>query len=46
MAIWKTCMHFEYKEDDHDNDEKIFLGEKGNLMVKISLILFANKSYL
>ena len=32
-SVWpygRLAMHFEYKEEDHDNDEKIFLGEKGN----------------
>jgi uncharacterized protein (DUF1800 family) len=31
-SVWpygRLAMHFEYKEDDHDGDEKIFLGEKG-----------------
>jgi uncharacterized protein (DUF1800 family) len=32
-SVWpygRLAMHFEYKEDDHDEDEKIFLGETGN----------------
>ncbi len=31
-SVWpygRLAMHFEYKEDDHDGDEKIFLGETG-----------------
>jgi len=33
-SVWpygRLSFHFEYKEDDHDNGEKEFLGEKGNL---------------
>tara|TARA_B110001454_G_scaffold42720_1_gene41908 strand:+ start:635 stop:2056 length:1422 start_codon:yes stop_codon:yes gene_type:complete len=32
-SVWpygRLAMHFEYKEDDHDGDEKIFLGETGS----------------
>jgi uncharacterized protein (DUF1800 family) len=31
-SVWpygRLAMHFEYKEDDHDGDEKTFLGETG-----------------
>ncbi|MCX8278470.1 MAG: DUF1800 domain-containing protein [Dehalococcoidia bacterium] len=33
-SVWpygRLSFHFEYKEDDHDNGEKEFLGHKGNL---------------
>ncbi len=33
-SVWpygRLSFHFEYKEDDHDNGEKDFLGHKGNL---------------
>jgi uncharacterized protein (DUF1800 family) len=33
-SVWpygRLSFHFEYKEDDHDNGDKEFLGEKGNL---------------
>ncbi len=33
-SIWpysRIAWHFEYREDDHDNGEKTFLGETGNL---------------
>lgn len=32
-SIWpysRIAWHFEYKEDDHDHQEKVFLGERGN----------------